>query len=75
MLSCEYYDFVVKRDSTSNARLRARELCGHGEYMDANLKLRRGVTKEVECFPAPTSNYENSMHQIAVEKLRDICTM
>ena len=36
--------------------------------MDANLKLRRGVTKEVECFPAPTSNYENSMHQIAAEK-------
>ena len=46
----KYRDFVVNRDSTSSARLRARGLCGLGECMDASLKLRRGVTKEVECF-------------------------
>ena len=71
----QYHDFFITRNSARNAELRVREDCSSGTPRVTELKLRKGQSADVSCFPSPSSNYHQSRRTLSEEKMSDMYTM
>lgn len=71
----QYHDFFITRNSAGNAELRVREDCSTGNLKVSELKLRKGQSADINCFPPPSSNYHASRRTLSEEKMSDMYTM